>query len=83
MSKQKGRPKGAKNVSENQTVVLPQCGSCGSSERTPYQKVNEVEHGGKTAEGEEYTHIVFKRTKCKNCGQQRVDRIRENRKTAK
>lgn len=54
------------------------CRKCGSTERTGYGHTREVAHGG-VHEGQAYTHVVWRRTSCTNCGQVRDDISRENR----
>jgi hypothetical protein len=39
----------------------------------------EHEFAGTDTEGQPFTHTVWRRTKCADCGQFRVDRHRENR----
>lgn len=62
-------------------VELPRCKKCGSTDREPYhgtttyEKPIEGEHNG-----EPFTHVIWKRTRCRSCGQARVDKYRENRK---
>lgn len=63
-------------------VAASRCPKCGSTERTGYEHVSEMEFGGKDPEGNEYTHVVRKSTNCKACGQRRIDRILENRPEA-
>lgn len=75
-----GRPEGSPNVKPDQSeVTLSRC-KCGSTDReryfgTPFELAYRGEKNGKP-----YTHVVKKRTKCKACGQQRLDIIYENRK---
>jgi len=58
---------------------VTRCPACGSSSRTAYFAVTAQEHGGISPDGKPYTHIVRRRTVCRNCGQHRVDRCYENR----
>lgn len=60
-------------------VDAPRCPTCGSSDREPYFGVVETEFAG-LHDGLEYTHVINRRTVCKNCGQTRIDRTYENRK---
>lgn len=74
-----GRPQGSTNAEVGQVVAVHQCKQCKSSERERYRLVNCVAHGGVTASGIRYSHVVFRRTKCKQCGTSRVDKFLENR----
>ena len=76
-----GRPRGAKNVTDIQTVILSRCKRCGSTERTKYGSPRIQEYAGILANGDRYTHIVRNRTRCLACGQARIDRSFENRIT--
>lgn len=79
--KDAGRPEGSKNKSYDQATANPsRCRPCGSTERAPYMG-SPVEHKitGVDLQGHHYTHVVFRRTKCLNCGQVRTDRSYENR----
>lgn len=74
-----GRPAGSK------TVKLPpvtgektRCQACSSTEREPYWATIEHPIDG-VKDGKPYTHVVWRRTKCRNCGQHRQDRFFENR----
>ena len=76
----KGRPQGSANKKPDYVTVAPsRCKKCGSTNRTPYTTRQEHEIAGLDAAGNEYTHIVWRRTSCANCGQFRIDRTTENR----
>lgn len=75
----KGRPQGAGNVKTIQSVQTPACPVCGKTDRERYRLLSAVQHGGFTANGREYSHVVNRRTKCKACGEPRIDRFFENR----
>lgn len=77
----KGRHKGSPNITEIQQVEASRCSRCGSTEREEYSNTRALRVGGVTSQGEAYTHIVFRNTKCRNpeCRQARVDRTFENR----
>lgn len=75
----KGRPPGTPNTKEIATVELSRCPVCDSTEKTPYGNKTELEYPGTTAAGEPYTHVVWRSTACKNCGQSRRDKTLENR----
>jgi len=75
------RTPGSKNIKEVVPVEPSRCPDCGSTDRTGYVNTDAQEHPGTTADGEPYTHIVRRRTICKNCGRHRIDRSYENRTT--
>lgn len=76
-----GRPRAPKNRSkEPVTTVLSRCRRCGSTEREPYHGTREVKVAGVDPHsGKPYTHVVWRRTRCKHCGQMRMDRSLEQR----
>lgn len=74
-----GRPQGATNAPAGQVVVVPQCPYCRSSDREKYRFVSCTAHGGYTAAGVEYSHVVRRRTKCLSCSKTRIDKFLENR----
>lgn len=76
--KPKGRPQGSPNVTTTQLVRLPQCPSCKTTDRGRYYFVSAIDHGGITADGYEYSHVVRRRTTCAHCGQTRIDKFLEN-----
>lgn len=76
-----GRPPGSKTRDYPQAEAqLTRCPRCGSTERQPYRE-GPIEHAhhGLTPTGEPYTHIVWRHTACKSCGQHRKDKSYENR----
>lgn len=75
-----GRPAGAPNIKTEVDVEPSRCKKCGSTERTAYFGVPEVQEFDGLHEGEPYTHIVRRRCRCKRCEQVRIDRHYENRK---
>jgi hypothetical protein len=76
----KGRPNGARNVTDTQTVETSRCirPGCESTDRAPYGKRRVQAYAGVLADGTPYTHIVRRPTKCLACGQARIDRSYEN-----
>lgn len=72
MKKTGGRKKGTPNL-DRKTVytVAPRCPTCGSTDRENYDRRHDhyVQHGGTAPDGQPYTHIVIRRTKCRACGQ--------------
>ena len=81
-SKPAAKPK--KPRSRNVPVVQAEvtaCGACGSTDRQPYFNVRERAIAG-VRDGKPFTHVLWKRTRCTNCGQIRDDRSYENRLNA-
>lgn len=76
--KQPGRPVGAGNVVDVVTVAPSRCRKCQSTDRTPYTNTVERAIEG-LQDGQPYTHILWRATKCAACGQSRRDRCFENR----
>lgn len=75
-----GRPAGSPNEQAVQTTVpISRCPKCGSTERVPYYNRRERAISGVTPDGHPYTHVVWRRTRCENCGQVRDDRTYEQR----
>ena len=56
------------------------CPNCDSTTRLPYEGTTTREISGKDEDGKPYTHVVWRRTRCKKCNQARIDRTFENRK---
>lgn len=82
--KTKGRPKGSKNHDVDQVDgELTRCARCGSTNRSKYFSKTERQIAGTDVHGKPYTHIVWRRTRCLDCGQHRVDVHRENRAARK
>ncbi len=55
------------------------CPACQSTARTGYQSTTEHAIAGELEDGRPYTHVVWRRTACRKCGQHRIDRSYENR----
>ncbi len=53
--------------------------TCKSTERDPYFNVRVIPIGGVDDDGNEYDTVVWRRTKCRNCGQVRDDKSFEMR----
>lgn len=81
--KAKGRPQGAKTQKLPQAEAVPSACRCGSTEREPYFNKREVPINGVTPEGRTYNVVVWRRTRCKACGQQRDDKSFEFRNVPK
>ena len=78
--KPKGRPAGSENRQYDHVDASgTRCGKCGSTERTRYEQTREIAQIGTTLSGLPFTHVVWRRTRCKACGQWRIDRFFENR----
>ena len=73
--KKPGRPPGSKTRKHPAPDATPsRCPKCGSTRRAPYSgRPRIVNHSGVFA-GHPYNRIIFRRTKCLDCGQWRVDR---------
>jgi ribosomal protein S27AE len=77
------RPKGSRNVKAPVLAATPvACPRCGSTES---EKVSGAENRvlareGTAPSGQPYTHIVWKRRRCCNCGQQHTEKSFELRK---
>ena len=63
-------------------ATATRCFACQSTDRYGYYNVSAQEFGGVAPDGHPYTHIVRKWTRCRNCGQTRIDRVYENRAPA-
>ena len=70
-----GRPRGSKNkklkVVDTEATSCPRCGS---TNRAAYWGKNRRELSGQLADGRIFEGITYRRTKCEDCGQHRVDR---------
>ena len=77
--KRPGRPKGSGHPPADVITVDPsRCRRCGSTRRSDYYGKTEQAFRGEH-NGQPFTHIVRRRTRCLDCGQLRVDRAYENR----
>lgn len=65
-----GRPAGVKNITATADVAPSRCPKCGSSQRTPYRKSWEKTF----AKGIIPAKLIYRRTRCLDCGQARIDR---------
>lgn len=75
---QRGRPKGAKTSAYVQVQTeATRCPKCSSTEREGYNRRKVIKAGG-MIDDRPYTHIVLQWTRCKGCGQHRIDRTHEN-----
>lgn len=75
-----GRPKGSLNKEQDHVQAIPtHCIKCASTEREAYNRSEVQEFSGVDPQGNPYTHIVRRWTRCSACGQHRIDRYYENR----
>lgn len=58
---------------------VTRCAKCGSTDRLPYFGTITKPISGLDPDGNPFTHVIWRRTRCKSCGQTRIDRHRENR----
>jgi hypothetical protein len=68
---QPGRPKGCRTADRAIVISLPPaCPSCGSTRREPYRDgvAHEQRQKGEV-DGRPYNRIVWRRTRCLDCGQ--------------
>ena len=77
----KGRPKGSPNRQYPRTLAKPpRCPACQSTDRHGYDRIiSEIHHAGTNADGEPYTHVVKRTTRCRACGQYYAVTMYENR----
>lgn len=61
-------------------AVTSSCPKCGSTDRVPYYRKTEHERL-KAPDGKPCTHAVLRYTQCEGCGQHRIDRTFENRRS--
>ena len=61
-------------------VAASRCPKCGSTERSRYVCVVRRPSTGMDADGQPHSHVVWRRTRCRACGQSRVDRSFELRR---
>ena len=80
--KKPGRKPGTPNREYDQVVTYPgRCKRCGSTNRSPYFG-DKIEHAvtGIDPAGNPYDTVVWRRTKCLDCGQVRKEMSYELRK---
>ena len=78
-----GRPQGSTNKQVDQaTAEVSTCRMCQSTRRAPYMNKVEQQIAG-VRNGKPFTHIVWRRTRCLDCGQHRSDVTWENRPAQK
>ena len=73
--KKSGRPIGAKTIELDMVdAVATRCKVCASTARTKYEKPQVIDGDGIAPDGQPYTRVILRRTRCENCGQHRIDR---------
>jgi len=73
--KKTGRPRGSRNKKvEVVDTESTSCPSCGSNKRAAYWGKIKRELSGTAPDGRIFEAITYRRTKCEQCGQHRVDR---------
>lgn len=75
----RGRPAGATNITDIVPAEPSRCTVCGSTDREAYSNYTDLEQHGVTSAGKPFTHIVWRSTRCRACGQARRDITHENR----
>lgn len=82
-SKRTTKPQASKETKPSTSsadTTATRCRKCGSTERESYQQKHEIPAAGQLApDGKPASHIKLQWTKCKSCGQSRVDRTYLNR----
>lgn len=74
-----GRPAGVRNESTTTVAVFPPtCPKCQSTERRSIRVVIERQIRG-SQDGHPHTHILWRRVRCKACGQLFTEREYQNR----
>lgn len=68
--KPRGRPAGRGNITATADVTPSRCPKCQSSRRGAYRKTYERRFGA----GTNPAGMIYRRTQCLDCGQQRIDR---------
>jgi hypothetical protein len=58
-------------------VERSRCKKCGSVNRAPYFNVRRLDYAGVTPDGRTYKQVVWRRTRCLDCGQYRDDKSYE------
>lgn len=81
------KPKTTRAKSKSTREPMPQattsptrCRKCGSTRRTAYHgTTTRAITGIDPTTGQPYTHVIWSRTACLDCGQHRMDKRSENR----
>lgn len=77
-AKTKSKPRSPRSGEPTPVVEAPPscCPKCGSTERTDYSNTTRIAYNG-LHDGRKYSHVVWRTTSCKKCGQRRRDRSYE------
>lgn len=71
-----GRPTGAKTEPRD---IVPttstRCRKCDSTQRSKYTQVRSRKLIGTAPDGRPFNYVEWKRCRCKNCGQARIDQV--------
>lgn len=79
-----GRPAGTHNSTQAIVAVIPAaCPKCLSTEREAIRIIRERNLPGKTPTGQPMTHILWRRVRCKDCGQYFTEMEYQNRPSEK
>jgi len=69
-----GRPPGSRNPKVKEIAVVPPgCPRCGSTKRSAYWGKRERRIDGQV-DGKKYRKVVWRRCRCEECGQVRIER---------
>lgn len=78
--RQVGRPVGTKNSEAMIVDLVPAaCPRCKSTERASVCIVRERIQDGQAPNGQPRTHIIWRRVRCKSCGQYFIEMEHQNR----
>jgi hypothetical protein len=74
----RGRPKGSKTNLPTVEIIVKktECPVCGSTKRDEYNHTRTLEYAS-VIEGKEYSKVIWRNTKCLDCGQSRIDKAYE------
>lgn len=75
--KKRGRPKGSKNRAKKIAVVAARCKRCGKSTRGKYFGTPRTIIARGEFDGKPYNRVTFRRCRCGNCGQVRIEQTFE------
>lgn len=74
-AKKQGRPPGSKNMDKPvEDTYSTCCKKCGSTDREKYWNSRTV-NADKVINGVKYKKVIIHNTRCRKCGQARVDRV--------
>jgi hypothetical protein len=71
----RGRPKGATNkIVKVVDIERTACPGCASTDRVAYYAVRRADINSRLPDGRVFNGVTWRRTRCKSCGQHRIDR---------